>query len=54
MCLLQLTARAYHRVLKLIRTIADLVGSEEDPQGAFGGGAAVQTQDRDLLILTVH
>ena len=25
---LQLTARAYHRVLKLSRTIAELVGSE--------------------------
>ncbi len=25
---LQLTARAYHRVLKLSRTITDLVGSE--------------------------
>ena len=29
---LQLTARAYHRVLKLSRTIADLVGSEEITQ----------------------
>jgi len=29
---LQLTARAYHRVLKLSRTIADLAGAEEITQ----------------------
>ena len=30
---LQLTARAYHRVLKLARTIADLAGEEQISQG---------------------
>jgi len=29
---LQLTARAYHRVLKLSRTIADLAGEEDITQ----------------------
>ena len=29
---LQLTARAYHRVLKLARTIADLAGADEITQ----------------------
>ena len=29
---LQLTARAYHRVLKLARTIADLAGEDEISQ----------------------
>ena len=39
---LQLSARAYHRILKLARTIADLAGSGADPARAPGGGAAVQ------------
>ena len=38
---LQLSARAYHRILKLARTIADLAGSGADPARAPGRGAAV-------------
>jgi hypothetical protein len=41
---LQLTARAYHRVLKFSRTIADLTGSRAINPGAFSGGTAVQAQ----------
>jgi magnesium chelatase family protein len=39
----RLTARAYHRVLKLARTIADLAGSDPSPRSS-GGSAAVSAR----------
>ena len=42
---LQLSARAYHRVLKLARTIADLAGQRGDRAQPPGRGAAVPAED---------
>jgi magnesium chelatase family protein len=41
---MNLSARAYHRVLKLARTIADLAGERPDPGRARGRGVAIQIE----------
>lgn len=46
---LQLSARAYHHILKLARTIADLAGSDEI-QSAHLGGIAVSPEDHDVVV----
>ena len=38
---LNLSARAYHGILKLARTIADLAGSDEILSCVSGGGVAI-------------
>ena len=49
---LQMSARAYHRILKLARTLADLVGSTriEAPHVA----EAIQYRPRRMLSASVH
>lgn len=41
---LNLSARAYHRIRKLARTIGDPGGERRYPVCAFGGGIAVSSQ----------
>jgi magnesium chelatase family protein len=44
-----LSARAYHRILKLARTIADLAGSEDIQSTHLGGSIAVSSEVDDTL-----
>ena len=44
---LNLSARAYHGILKLAWTIADLAGSDEILSCASGGGVAISSEDHN-------
>ena len=49
---LGLSARAYHRVLKIARTIADLAGAEQLDVGHVGEAVQYRTLDRRRLPVT--
>jgi hypothetical protein len=46
---LNLSARAYHRILKLAPTIADPAGCEENSIRAFGRSLALQAEADDWI-----
>ncbi len=46
---LALTARTYHKLLRVARTIADMEGSEKDHGQPFAGGGLLSWNSKELL-----
>jgi len=45
---LQMSARAFHRILKLARTIGDLAGEGDDHHRTSGGGYPISAPEADM------